>query len=81
MKMVKDPAPPVLLQTISCGCKKGCQKACGCRKNGLPCSLICKECEGKNCENSKPGPEEEEEDEDEDEDIENKDEDKEDEEK
>ncbi|GBM17076.1 hypothetical protein AVEN_107517-1 [Araneus ventricosus] len=45
-KSEKDPAPESLLQCISCTCKKGCTNACGRRKAGLHCSLLCKHCIG-----------------------------------
>ncbi|GBM67191.1 hypothetical protein AVEN_111790-1 [Araneus ventricosus] len=53
-KSEKDPAPESLLQCISCTCKKGCTNACGCRKAGLRCSLLCKHCIGQSCENPMP---------------------------
>ncbi|GBN93925.1 hypothetical protein AVEN_97861-1 [Araneus ventricosus] len=53
-KSEKDPAPESLLQCISCTCKKGCTNACGCRKAGLHCSLLCKHCIGQSCENQMP---------------------------
>ncbi|GBM69418.1 hypothetical protein AVEN_261265-1 [Araneus ventricosus] len=34
--------------------KKGCANACGCRKAGLHCSLLCKHCIGQSCENPMP---------------------------
>ncbi|GBN41731.1 hypothetical protein AVEN_270311-1, partial [Araneus ventricosus] len=34
--------------------KKGCTNACGCRKAGLHCSLLCKNCIGQSCENPMP---------------------------
>ncbi|KAG5872123.1 hypothetical protein JTB14_013443 [Gonioctena quinquepunctata] len=45
------PAPESLLKLISCKCKKGCQKACGCRKAGPKCSVVCTNCGG-SCDNS-----------------------------
>ncbi|GBL66152.1 hypothetical protein AVEN_141576-1 [Araneus ventricosus] len=48
---LEPPAPETLLKLISCKCKKGCQKACGCRKAGLKCSVICTNCSG-TCDNS-----------------------------
>ena len=48
----EPPAPESLLKLISCKCKKGCQKACGCRKAGLKCSIICTNCTGGTCDNS-----------------------------
>ncbi|GBM41879.1 hypothetical protein AVEN_262726-1, partial [Araneus ventricosus] len=52
-KSEKDPAPESLLQCISCTCKKG-TNACGRRKAGLHCSLLCKHCIGQSCENPMP---------------------------
>jgi hypothetical protein len=40
-----DPAPRFLLRMISCKCKKGCRKA------GLTCSVLCRFCSGKLCQN------------------------------
>lgn len=48
---VEPPAPDSLLKLISCKCKKGCHKACGCRKAGLKCSVVCTNCGG-SCDNS-----------------------------
>lgn len=45
------PAPPSLLQLISCKCKTKCGVTCGCRKAGLKCSIICSNCSGQTCEN------------------------------
>lgn len=47
---LKEPAPKKLLKLISCKCKKGCQSACGCRKAGLKCSIVCIYCNG-SCQN------------------------------
>jgi len=49
---LKAPAPDQLLKCISCSCKKGCGKNCGCRKAGLKCSIICGHCKGQWCTNS-----------------------------
>ncbi|GBM60634.1 hypothetical protein AVEN_271422-1 [Araneus ventricosus] len=38
----------------ACTCKKVCTNACGCRKAGLHCSLLCKHCIGQSCENPMP---------------------------
>ncbi|CAG5100866.1 Protein of unknown function [Cotesia congregata] len=39
------PVPEELLNLIVCSCKKGCKsKTCSCRKSGLMCSDLCKEC-------------------------------------
>ena len=46
-------APDSILRHISCKCKKGCERNCGCRKAGLHCSPICTSCEGL-CENVEP---------------------------
>jgi hypothetical protein len=51
LKTMKDPAPASILKLISCGCKKGCGNACGCRKAGLKCSILCGFCIGQSCEN------------------------------
>ena len=49
----KDPAPPDLLNIVSCKCAKGCMTAtCSCRKAGLKCSVICVSCKGLSCSNS-----------------------------
>lgn len=47
---LEPPAPEAFLKLISCKCKKGCQRACGCRKAGLKCSFICTNCNG-TCDN------------------------------
>ncbi|KAF2897352.1 hypothetical protein ILUMI_08824, partial [Ignelater luminosus] len=38
------PAPQTVLRHISCKCKRDCQRACGCRKADLNCSVICINC-------------------------------------
>lgn len=45
------PAPAELLKIISCKCAKGCTGACGCRKAGIKCSVIC-HCSGEGCANA-----------------------------
>lgn len=45
------PAPDGLLNLISCGCKKGCERWCECRKAGLLCSAMCRQCLGQSCAN------------------------------
>ena len=45
------PAPKVLLELVSCKCKKGCGTSCGCRKSGLPCTDICINCAEMGCTN------------------------------
>ncbi|KMQ85933.1 hypothetical protein RF55_15251 [Lasius niger] len=47
---LQPPAPETLLKLIFCKCKKGCRGACGCRKAGLKCSIICMNCNGA-CDN------------------------------
>ena len=39
-------APTGVLRIVSCGCKTGCRKTCGCRKAGLNCSTMCRHCNG-----------------------------------
>ena len=34
-------APTCVLRIVSCGCKTGCRKTCGCPKAGLNCSPMC----------------------------------------
>lgn len=46
-------APEKVLKMISCGCKTGCGKACGCYKAGLECSILCTVCTGLNCRNAR----------------------------
>lgn len=50
--MIKEAAPAKILTTITCGCKTGCGKACGCRKSGLSCTIACKVCRGSKCTNN-----------------------------
>lgn len=49
--MTKEAGPPEIMNTISCSCKSDCGNRCGCRRNGLKCSLACKNCIGGNCSN------------------------------
>ncbi len=44
-------APDKLLKLVSCGCKTGCGRLCGCRKLGLHCSSMCSQCMGQTCTN------------------------------
>lgn len=44
-------APETLLKLISCKCKTKCGAACGCRKAGLKCTIICCNCSGQTCDN------------------------------
>ena len=48
----QPPAPDSLLNLISCNCKCGCERGCGCKKAGLKCSLLCGNCRGSGCSNS-----------------------------
>lgn len=45
-------APDNILRMISCGCKTGCGRSCGCRKKGLNCSIMCSKCNGVTCSNT-----------------------------
>ncbi|KYQ49578.1 hypothetical protein ALC60_11363 [Trachymyrmex zeteki] len=47
-----EPAPQDLLKILACKCKGRCGAACGCRKVGLTCSSICKNCDGESCDNT-----------------------------
>ena len=44
-------APSRVLRIVSCCCKTGCRKTCGCRKAGLYCSPMCSHCNGQTCSN------------------------------
>ena len=44
-------APDNLLEMISCGCKSGCTRDCGCRKITMHFTTMCKECHGRTCSN------------------------------
>ncbi|KAK4887050.1 hypothetical protein RN001_003321 [Aquatica leii] len=48
--MTQLPAPQSLLKMIFCTYKTGC----GCRKNGLSCTVACLECNGNSCNNPSP---------------------------
>lgn len=52
IKMTQDAAPPQILKMIFCACAKGCGPHCGCRKQGLSCSIACKVCMGIDCTNA-----------------------------
>ena len=48
--MLLPPAPPQVLELITCGCKKGCRsRTCSCVAHGIKCTVLCK-C--KDCTNS-----------------------------
>ena len=48
----QPPAPDSLLNLITCNCKCGYERGCGCKKAGLKCSLLCGNCRGSGCSNS-----------------------------
>jgi hypothetical protein len=48
----QPPAPAKLLNLISCNCKTGCERSCGCKKAGLKCSVLCGHCRGSGCNNA-----------------------------
>ncbi|KAJ8886807.1 hypothetical protein PR048_013019 [Dryococelus australis] len=50
------PASGVLLSTIFCSCTRSCGTNCGCRKVGLPCSIVCGHCRGQSCLNPNTDP-------------------------
>ena len=51
----EEAGPPDLLKVIRCGCKSRCEtNRCTCRKAGLKCTYLCKECHGISCTNSEP---------------------------
>ena len=48
------PAPKDLFKIIKCSCMGSCDTLrCTCRKNGIECSVSCKNCKGISCKNSK----------------------------
>jgi len=44
--------PEDILNLISCNCKTSCRNACGCRRLGLLCSMLCGNCQGVSCTNA-----------------------------
>ena len=50
VKCLELPAPKAVLELIRCSCKSGCKGKCGCLKNGLPCTPLCK-CHYLDCTN------------------------------
>ena len=44
------PAPQAVIELTKCGCKSDCKGRCGCFKNVIPCTPLCK-CFGKYCTN------------------------------
>ena len=49
---IQPPAPERLLNLISCKCKTGCSRGCGCRRKGALCSPMCVNCMGITCSNT-----------------------------
>uniref|UniRef100_A0A0A9YC34 Tesmin/TSO1-like CXC domain-containing protein n=1 Tax=Lygus hesperus TaxID=30085 RepID=A0A0A9YC34_LYGHE len=50
---INDAAPDYLLKIIHCKCASGCTRgSCSCKKAGLHCSALCKNCAGTACENA-----------------------------
>ncbi len=47
------PALSQVLKLVSCGCKKICGPACGCKKAGLLYSSVCGTCQGTSCLNTR----------------------------
>lgn len=47
------PAPPEIMKIIKCICKGGCHN-CTCTKNGVQCTILCKNCKGLACSNKSP---------------------------
>ena len=47
-----EAGPPDILKVIRCGCEGTCGKRCSCRKAGLKCTSLCKECNGIICTNA-----------------------------
>lgn len=53
IRTTRNAAPDNILNIVFCKCKKGCSNAaCSCKKAGLRCSTLCKNCSGHACENS-----------------------------
>lgn len=50
--MTQEAGPEEILNIVSCSCEKDCGNRCGCRRNGLDCTMACKHCDG-NCSNQK----------------------------
>jgi hypothetical protein len=45
-------APDSLLKVIHCNCNLSCQSLrCSCRRNGLPCTAACGQCQVEKCDN------------------------------
>ena len=41
VRCLNPPAPEAVLHLIKCGCKRGCEGRCSCRKNNIPCTEVC----------------------------------------
>ena len=50
IRCLELPAPKAVLELTKCACKAGCRRNCGCLKNHLPCTPLCK-CYYAGCEN------------------------------
>ena len=53
VKTEQSIAPESLLNLVSCGCKKGCNASCSCRKMNMICTEMCVNCSKSGCTNSK----------------------------
>lgn len=51
-KTTEKLAPDELLKLLHCTCTKECTNRCGCKRAGLLCSPLCKNCKGETCSNS-----------------------------
>ena len=49
--MTNMPAPENILNMIFCNCKNVCKNSCSCRKAGLYCSALCRNCQAVPCTN------------------------------
>ena len=49
--MTALPAPQNIFEMIFCSCKNICGNACSCKKAGLFCSAVCKNCQAEPCSN------------------------------
>ena len=45
-------APSTLMNFVTCACKTGCGRSCGCRKAGMRCTEMCINCMGTTCCNA-----------------------------
>ena len=51
MRCLNFPAPKAVIELTKCGCKVACAGNCGCSRNNLPCTPLCK-CSTVGCTNS-----------------------------